>query len=252
MGWIKMTNHTFSMHWSYRRSCNSVDKTMGVDVIATSHTTSHTMSAFSMAVLSWGGSFYASLFVFFTSLYFFSTNSRTMHSDSSNLKSYFHLDWKFYTLKRCLIANFLHWCPLTSKLTKDSDLEHMPFCWFCHEGTHFVLHYLCSLLVSIFFSTQVAASWQNQQNGICTQRRLRSESSLSAWRKLGSLATQWAHNKDWADAQADLSLHWAHMPRCWFCWLYKFEKTTGLLSSFQWYIILPKSNCDEFSIFKMI
>ena len=41
-----------------------------------------------------------------------------------------------------------------------------------------------------------------------------SEYSLSAWRKLGSLATRWAHSKDWsdwADAQADLSLHWAHV-----------------------------------------
>ena len=39
-----------------------------------------------------------------------------------------------------------------------------------------------------------------------------SESSLSAWRKLGSLATHWAHRKDWdwAGAQADLSLCWAH------------------------------------------
>ena len=40
-----------------------------------------------------------------------------------------------------------------------------------------------------------------------------SKTSLSAWRKLGSLATQWAHSEDWsdwADAQADLSLHWAH------------------------------------------
>ena len=39
-----------------------------------------------------------------------------------------------------------------------------------------------------------------------------SESSLSAWRKLGSLATHWAHSEDssvWADAQADLSLRWA-------------------------------------------
>ena len=47
-----------------------------------------------------------------------------------------------------------------------------------------------------------------------------SESSLSAWRKLGSIATHWAHGKDWsdwADAQADLSLHWAHTPFCWFC-----------------------------------
>ena len=40
-----------------------------------------------------------------------------------------------------------------------------------------------------------------------------SESLLSAWRKLGSLATHWVHSKDWldwADAQADLSLCWAH------------------------------------------
>ena len=40
-----------------------------------------------------------------------------------------------------------------------------------------------------------------------------SESSLSAWRKLGSLATHSAHSEDWSDwmdAQADLSLCWAH------------------------------------------
>ena len=41
-----------------------------------------------------------------------------------------------------------------------------------------------------------------------------SESPLSAWRKLGSLATQLSAQRrlwsDWADAQADLSLRWAH------------------------------------------
>ena len=45
-------------------------------------------------------------------------------------------------------------------------------------------------------------------------------SPLSAWRKLGSLATHWAHSEDWsdmADAQADLSLHWAHNSFCLFC-----------------------------------
>ena len=45
-----------------------------------------------------------------------------------------------------------------------------------------------------------AASWQNQQNGMCAQRRLRSAwvsaSLLSAWRKLGSLATHWAPSED--------------------------------------------------------
>ena len=54
--------------------------------------------------------------------------------------------------------------------------------------------------------------------GICP---VWSESSLSASRKLGSLATHWAHSEDswsdWADAQDELSLRWAHMPFCWFC-----------------------------------
>ena len=51
-----------------------------------------------------------------------------------------------------------------------------------------------------------------------------SESSLSAWRKLRSLATHWAHSKDWSDwvdAQANLSLRWAHSHFVgfviWFC-----------------------------------
>ena len=44
-----------------------------------------------------------------------------------------------------------------------------------------------------------------------------SESSLSTWRKLGSLACSYPLNaqrrlwSDWADAQADLSLGWAHI-----------------------------------------
>ena len=47
-----------------------------------------------------------------------------------------------------------------------------------------------------------------------------SESLLSAWRNLGSLATNWAHSEEWSDwvgAQADQSLHWAHRSFCWFC-----------------------------------
>ena len=48
-----------------------------------------------------------------------------------------------------------------------------------------------------------------------------SESSLSAWRSLRSLATLYPLSaqrrlwSDWADAQADLSLHWAHMSFRW-------------------------------------
>ena len=49
------------------------------------------------------------------------------------------------------------------------------------------------------------ATWQNQ-HGECAP----SESSLSAWKNLGSLATHWAHSKDWSDGHADLSLCLAH------------------------------------------
>ena len=73
-----------------------------------------------------------------------------------------------------------------------------------------------------------AIAWQNQQNDMCTQQRLRSvwafaqsdQSPLSAWRNLGSLAAQWAHNEDWSDwanAQADPSLCWVHRSYCWLC-----------------------------------
>ena len=50
-----------------------------------------------------------------------------------------------------------------------------------------------------------AASWQNQQNGMCSPAKTQislgirpvwSESSLFAWRKLGSLATHWVHSED--------------------------------------------------------
>ena len=53
-------------------------------------------------------------------------------------------------------------------------------------------------------TTISGAARQNQQNGKCTQRRLRStwaspqsdQSSLFAWRKLWSLATHWVHSED--------------------------------------------------------
>ena len=55
----------------------------------------------------------------------------------------------------------------------------------------------------------------------CTQRRFRSawasaqsdQSSLSPTWSVGSLATHWAYSKDWsdwADAETDLNLPWAH------------------------------------------
>ena len=64
-----------------------------------------------------------------------------------------------------------------------------------------------------------AASWQNQQNDLCPQQRLL-YACASTWRYLGSFATHSVHSKDssdWVDAQADMSLCWAHMLFCCFC-----------------------------------
>ena len=55
-----------------------------------------------------------------------------------------------------------------------------------------------------------ATSWQNQPNGLFAQRRVRSAwaSSLSAWRKLGSLATHWAHSEDSDQTEQKPRLIW--------------------------------------------
>ena len=50
-----------------------------------------------------------------------------------------------------------------------------------------------------------AATWQNQQSECAVW----SESSLSAWRNLGSLATHWVHSED-SDQTGQMPLHWAH------------------------------------------
>ena len=78
----------------------------------------------------------------------------------------------------------------TNKLWADTDIRNEP----PHDKTKNV--------VSRPAKTQISL-------GICP---VWSESSLSAWRKLGSLATHWAHSEDsdQTNAQADLSLRWAH------------------------------------------
>ena len=40
---------------------------------------------------------------------------------------------------------------------------------------------------------------------------------MKAWTLSCPLSAQRRLLSDWADAQADLSLGWAHMPFCWFC-----------------------------------
>ena len=72
-------------------------------------------------------------------------------------------------------------------------------------------------------NTKWASAWQSLQNGMCVQRRLRSvwasaqsdQSSLSAWRKLGSLAIHLVHSEDSDQTGRMLRLIWVFAGRTW-------------------------------------
>ena len=97
---------------------------------------------------------------------------------------------------------------------------HKLFCWFrCARAQ------MCLRNDSIW---HWAASWQNQQNGMCTQQRqislgirpVWSESSLSAWRKLESLATHWVHSKDSDQTGRMPRLIWVFAGRTLILWVF--------------------------------
>ena len=107
------------------------------------------------------------------------------------------------------------------------EIHHTP------NGILFMIFYIL-VLTNMTGIYNWAASWQNQQNGMCASRRLRSawasaqsDQSLrcpheEVWVLSYSLSAQRGLWSDWADAQADLSLRCAHMPFCCahmpFCW----------------------------------
>ena len=73
-----------------------------------------------------------------------------------------------------------------------------------------------------------ACTWQNQQNDMCAQQSsdqpcicpVWSASSLSAWKKIGSLAILWAHSEDSDQIGRMPRLIWVfagHTSFCWFC-----------------------------------
>ena len=74
-----------------------------------------------------------------------------------------------------------------------------PYTLVFHCGT-------CSLVIlNVPQNQNWAASWQNQQNGMCAQPRLR-----SAWAS--------AQSDHLGIRRSDQSLRWARMPFCWFCY----------------------------------
>ena len=94
---------------------------------------------------------------------------------------------------------------------------HILFCWFRRAAIQmFQNARYWNNLICIW-----AVTWQNQQIGMCAQRRLRSawasaqsdQSSLSAWRKLRSLATHWAHREDSDQSGRMPRLNWVFAGR---------------------------------------
>ena len=51
---------------------------------------------------------------------------------------------------------------------------HWPHCWFCRAAAHYYYYILKSSLNFALCIINWATTWQNQQNDICAQRRLRS------------------------------------------------------------------------------
>ena len=122
-------------------------------------------------------------------------------------------------------------------------VEHKKTCLIPHQVRFFFLltvlrrwFWCCSIFVLFCdYRPQIniwAASWQNKQNGMCAQRRLRSawasaqsdqslrcphEESLGPKLPIERTAKNIVRPVIWAYAQADLSLRWAHMLCCWFC-----------------------------------
>ena len=83
--------------------------------------------------------------------------------------------------------------------------------------------------VVTWFAKNWAATWQNQQNECSPSEdsdqpghpssliRVFAVRMKKAWVLSYPLSAQRRLWSDWADAQADLSLRWAHKSLCWFC-----------------------------------
>ena len=105
-----------------------------------------------------------------------------------------------------ILAGFCSWTGwFESYLVKNLCRHIFAWCRSFNNSFHikWSVQTLCHLFLNKSMQNNWAASWQNQQS-VCpakTQislgiRPVRSESSLSAWRKLGSLATHWALSED--------------------------------------------------------
>ena len=83
-----------------------------------------------------------------------------------------------------------------------------------------------------------ATSWQNQQNDLCAQRRLRS-ARASAWRSIGFLAIHKAYSKDSDQTGRMRRLIWVFAGHTSFCFIMRQLKYVKML------IIMIKENTSS-------
>ena len=108
--------------------------------------------------------------------------------------------------------------------------------WTCAVSTE---KHLSKISIPRQFFNKWDMTWQNHQNGCAPSKDSDQHGHppslnrvfAARMKNLGFLASHWAHSKDWSDwvnAQADLSLHWAHTPfvgivMSWLKWLSTLE-----------------------------
>ena len=79
----------------------------------------------------------------------------------------------------------------------ESSLGAQSLCWFCREAAQVCLDWFNVAVNNFSVISQRCLVGRPAKTQISLDiRPVWSESSLSAWRKLGSLATHWAHSKD--------------------------------------------------------
>ena len=87
-------------------------------------------------------------------------------------------------------------------------------------GTYFTIYLYISVWLFLLCKMNELQHKNHQQKDLCTQWILRLASAVRMKKIWVLTATHWVHSEDWSDwvdAQADLSLHWAHRSFCWFC-----------------------------------
>ena len=88
--------------------------------------------------------------------------------------------------------------------------------------TSLKIHLLCSLSIEppsdkTNILTCAPSKDSDQPGHLSSLIRVFAVRSMGSWGPKLSSCGQRRLWSDWADDQADLSLHWAHMPFCWFC-----------------------------------